>query len=846
MSKKAGELLMANGKVVIDVILDDGSVVKGVANVNRTLGGMGDTASKSSIGIGRIASALGLVALASKGIHLVSDALGDAISRYDTLNRFPRVLKILGFDAQDSQKAIQELSDHIQGLPTALNDVAATTQRIALITGNLQVATKTTLALNDAFLASGSSTEDARRGLQQYVQMLSRGNVDMQSWRTLQETMPIALTKAANAFGFTGQSAQTDFYGALKSGKITFDQFNQELIKLDGGVGGLADLAKTSSKGIGTAFTNMHTAIVRGIANVLTSIDTLLKDNGLPDMEDLIADFGKKFESVLDNLAKNIPKIANGIMNLYNTFKPVLPLIKSVVTALGSFVLAFAAANTAIKIFNVTMSVLEGLFAVDNPFVFFAAATLVAVTLIIKYWKPITTFFINLWNDITASGTKAWDAIKSVTITAFNAVKNAIITAFNGVMSFFSTIGAFFSGIWDSITSVAITVWDAVVTAWNAVVNTLVTIFTPIVTFFSTIWTNIQTAASAAWDLIKNVILAPILLLIDLVTGDISGFKNDLAGIWNNIKNDAQAIWTALKNVVMTIVNAYVKIVKLEIQGLSTAIKAIWNGLKTAASATWNAIKTAFTVTINAIKTAAVATWNAIKSATSATWNGIKNTVINLVTGIKNGISNAWNTIKSATSKAWNAVVNFIKHPLQSINLKSTGKDIIQGLIDGIGSMVSAVGKKIVGVANSIKNGLRHVLGIHSPSTWMRDMIGQNMMLGWQIGIDRQKNKTLKKAQEATDWMTPNIPGVSGFVNRMRNMAGSIVNIPAPISSAVKSSGTPARTSLSAGAQSQAASSTPLPDTVILNIGGYQAEGLVQYLSNQQTLRINRINDFKG
>ena len=53
------------------------------------------------------------------------------------------------------------------------------------------------LALNNAFLASGASTADASRGLEQYVQMLAKGEVDLQSWRSLQETMPIGLNKTS-------------------------------------------------------------------------------------------------------------------------------------------------------------------------------------------------------------------------------------------------------------------------------------------------------------------------------------------------------------------------------------------------------------------------------------------------------------------------------------------------------------------------------------------------------------------------------------------------------------------------------------------------------------------------
>src|SRR5699024_6171004 len=106
-----------------------------------------------------------------------------------------------------------------------------TTQRIATMTGDLDGATETTIALNNALMASGSDAEKASRGTEQYLKMLSTGKVDMESFKTLQETMGLGLNKMAESFGFTGKSAQNDLYKALQSGNITFDQFNDKLIE---------------------------------------------------------------------------------------------------------------------------------------------------------------------------------------------------------------------------------------------------------------------------------------------------------------------------------------------------------------------------------------------------------------------------------------------------------------------------------------------------------------------------------------------------------------------------------------------------------------------------------------
>jgi tape measure domain-containing protein len=199
-----------------------------------------------------IAKGAGAFAIITKGLDVVKDSVSSAVGRFDTLNAYPKVMKQMGYSTNDTQESIKLLKKGIDGLPTSLQDITKNAQSFAILTGSAKGGAQTANALNDAFLASGASAADASRGVQQYSQMLAAGKVDMQSWRTLTETMPYALNEVAKAFGFTGKSAQKDLYNALESGKITTDQLNQKFIELDGGVNGFANTARTATGGIGT------------------------------------------------------------------------------------------------------------------------------------------------------------------------------------------------------------------------------------------------------------------------------------------------------------------------------------------------------------------------------------------------------------------------------------------------------------------------------------------------------------------------------------------------------------------------------------------------------------------
>ncbi|MGJ0022732.1 tape measure protein [Streptococcus dysgalactiae] len=324
---------MADGKVTITVDLDGTSAQQGVKQLKSLLQGLGDNSSKgfgsgskSALSFG---AAIGVATkLVSAGMNAISSSIGGAVSRVDTMNRFPVMMQAIGFSAQDAQGSIDDLAKGIDGLPTALDEVVGTTQQLALMTGDLGKSTKLTLALNNAFLASGSSSADASRGLQQFTQMLSSGKVDMQSWKTLMETMPLGLQKTAEAFGFAGASAKNDLYEALKKGNITFDQFSEKLIELDGGLGGFAELARINSVGIATSFKNLKTAVVRGVANIISEFDKAAKAKGLggiaENLNKVKGAISTAFDKATPYVSKFVDVIAAGVdrvKEFWNGFK---------------------------------------------------------------------------------------------------------------------------------------------------------------------------------------------------------------------------------------------------------------------------------------------------------------------------------------------------------------------------------------------------------------------------------------------------------------------------------------------------------------------------------------------
>lgn len=232
-----------------------------------------------------IVAGVGVTKVIGATMNVLSSSFDGAINRFDTMQSYPKVMKSLGFEVEQSQKSVAKLNQSVQGLPTSLADVVTTSKSLAAVTGNIDKATDTTIALNHAFLASGSSSEDASRGLQQYSQMLAKGAVDMQSWRTLQETMAPALTKVAKKLGIASGNTN-ELYEAVQNGTISFDQLNDAMIECDTETGGFADTALEASKGIKTSMTNIKSAVQNLEQGFMSAMNNMMKSKAMGGLVD--------------------------------------------------------------------------------------------------------------------------------------------------------------------------------------------------------------------------------------------------------------------------------------------------------------------------------------------------------------------------------------------------------------------------------------------------------------------------------------------------------------------------------------------------------------------------------
>lgn len=765
---------------VPDVVNDSGrKVEKGVRSqiskpFTTAVGSVRDF-TKTVAGIG---ASLGVFSLVSSGINTIKSSLGGAIARYDTLNNFPRVLELMGFDAESSSKAIARLSEGIDGLPTTMDSVVSTAQRIAIMTNDIDSATETTLALNNAFLASGSSSADAQRGLEQYVQMLSIGKVDLEAWRTIQETMPLALNKTAEAFGYTGASAQNDLYAALKDGEITFDQLNKKLIELSEGTGGFAEMAKTSGGGIATSWSNMGTAIVRGTANILGAVDEALGGTGT--IASYIEKFKDKINLAFKGIVEVIPVVIGAFRNLFKFFNGDTDMARNILERLGlssdvidsvlqrgktmqealskirnyiDAFIAFMSGNDgkAISILSMMGLNKDQIFSALNAFKLIKNGLGKLKDFAVGYIKYMITYYDKIVTGLTEAFNQLYPKIKPLLEDFLAFIQSSIkklVEFWNSdgkqfveaIQNAFGIILSVVKFIMPLVLGIIKSVWGnikGVITGALDIIMGVVKIFSGLFTGdFKKMWEGVKQlffgAVQFIWNLIQLMFYGKIL---KGATTFIRHFSGGLSKMWQGVKalftGSVSAAWQTIKN-------GWARI----LASTKSVFTSMWNFIKN----TWNTIKSITSGSISLVRSVITGGWNFIKNLTKATFSNIWNTVKSIFTNVKNfisssvgniksRISNTWNGIKKATTDTFRGIYNTIRDRFTDI--VNAAKNLPKRIGDGIGKMASKVTGGVTKVINSLASTLgKGVNGVIGGVNWVLGKIGvsdKNRVPTWPV-----------------------------------------------------------------------------------------------------------------
>lgn len=438
--------------------IDSTKLASDAKKVERTVGKVGDDSERAGnrgtksfstfakVGLAGVAS----VAIAV-GALLVSN-IDNAIKRVDTLNNSNRTFANMGFNVKEVASAMDGLKKSILGLPTSLDSAVSGLQLIAGATGDIGKSQRIFSAINNGVIGFGGNAEQVSGAVRQLSQDLAGGVLTAETWNSLLDNgLGPALNAVAKQMGKTSKQLKM----GLSDGSVSVQDFTNRLIIMNekggGGMASLETIARDATSGISTSFSNMNTAITRGIATIIEQI-------GSKEIAASVTSIGVVFESALKAVSEGVIIAKYAIDTFMDALKPVFEYIggnKQVMEVLKLSLIAIAA---IVGILIIAVGV-----ALVAAFALVVAAIQVAIYVVDKIILGI------MWLG---------DAIAGVIYNLYQfgvTVTRVFGRAYLDVKNFFSGINSFFANLFASITRlfgrVGIAIGDAIGNGFKSVIN---------------------------------------------------------------------------------------------------------------------------------------------------------------------------------------------------------------------------------------------------------------------------------------------------------------------------------------------------------------------------------------
>ncbi|MBM6854136.1 phage tail tape measure protein [Mediterraneibacter glycyrrhizinilyticus] len=669
-----------------------------------------------------------------------------------------------------------DMNETLRGVNSLMKQYGLTAQEaMDYIVRGTQNGLDKTNELGDNLSEYAGKFEQAGYSASEYFQLLQNGlqggayNLDKVNDAINEVTTRLADGTIGDSIDLYSQKTQSLFL-AWQNGEATQKQVIDSIVADIGNCTSQQEALNMAAKAFGTMaedgnlkFITSLTSVGETYDSVAGSAENLFSQTQTP-MQEMEANT-RKLQQALVPLGEKIVELANvvlpplvAIITAVSEVFGMLPEpVQNFVVILGALLVAFTALTPVIAALAVSFGALNISLLPVIGIIAGVAAAIAGIIAVVKNWGAITEWFGQLWQAVSEKLMELWNGL----VVFFT---ETIPAAFQKFIGFFSSIPDWWSGLWSQVSSFFSDTWNTILQnpVVQLIVDTVTSLWENAKNTLQGIWSGICDIAAGAWELLKNVILAPVLLLIDLVTGNFSQLASDAANIWNNIRNAASQIWSGIRQVVTSAASGLKQGVETVLSALSQFASQIWSAMKQTASSVWNGIKSAVVNIASALREAVVTAFQRMVS-------GIGSALSGLYSVVSNGFSSAIRFITGLPGQAF-----------------QWGKDFIQGLINGISSMIQSVINTVSGLADRIRSFLHFSAPDEGPlsdyETWMPDF-----MKGLARGIEKNRNLMEKAVRDVASDMvlSPKVSGAEYGYAGGTFSGGSMSDLISGISSAV-------------------------------------------------------------
>lgn len=259
--------------------------------------------------------------------------------------------------------------------------------------------------------------------------------------------------------------------------------------------------------------------------------------------------------------------------------------------------------------------------------------------------------------------------IGGVLIDTLVGLVKAVMQVVTGIITFFTGLINFITGVFTGNWSQA---WEGIKQMFSGILGVIVGLvkvwfYVSILKLFALGFALVRGIVMKGLGLVRAVFMTVLRAIVGVVRGTFRLYVTIIRGTMNIIRSVISKAWQVIRSGVMTV------------------LRAIWNFIKN----TFNGIKNTVTASSSTIRGVITNAWAAVRTATTKVWNSLKGIVSDAVTGVVNIAKGIKDRVLGALGDAgtW---------------LYSKGKEIIQGLINGVLSMVGAIGDAMGSITDKI------------------------------------------------------------------------------------------------------------------------------------------------
>lgn len=329
------------------------------------------------------------------------------------------------------------------------------------------------------------------------------------------------------------------------------------------------------------------------------------------------------------------------------------------------------------------------------------------------------------------------------------------------------------------ITQMAITIVNTIT---EGIIKALPTLIPSIVqatnTIIQTFIDNLPTILQLGLDLIQSLIQG-ILNALPLVIEALPGM---ILGIVNAILEHIPQLINMVIMIIGAIVEALPEIIQQIITVLPTLIENIISAILEALPQIVEAGVTLLVALINDLPTIITTIIAAIPQLINGIINAIVNNIDKFIeAGIKIFVAIVENLpaiiagIVKAIPQILDAIIGALGDGITG--MAKAGENLLEGIWKGLSDGTKWLIDKLKEWCDNVVDKVKDFFGIHSPSKVFEDEIGKNIVLGMEVGIDKNVPKMIKNTQDALQGLTDVNVSATGTAMASINRQPASVNI---------------------------------------------------------------------